>query len=186
MDGDLIGRIRAALPAVREWIDAFVGHHAEQARSVGALGFERLSQSFPRDLLDRAHVVSVSRVPFPPVERFGLPEMALDSQLQLVGITFQDTFFLLDGHASESLHFHELVHVVQWDALGRDRFLLAYGAGLAMFGYARSPLEQIAYSLQQRFDRGEVGDDIVARVGEHARDVWARVAPLFPGVHGAP
>ena len=35
---------------------------------------------------------------------------------------------------TESLCCHELVHVVQWDRLGVDRFLLAYGIGLVQSG----------------------------------------------------
>ena len=69
------------------------------------------------------------------------------------GITYLDTYFLLPGGADdESLHFHELVHVIQWRVLGPENFLLLYAADLAERGYSDSPLEAMAYGHQQRFD----------------------------------
>ncbi len=53
----------------------------------------------------------------------------------MAGITYKDTYFINHLHQTESLHFHELVHVVQWDWLWVDDFLLAYGAGLMQFSY---------------------------------------------------
>lgn len=54
----------------------------------------------------------------------------------------------------ESLHFHELVHAVQWRILGADRFLLAYALGhLAGGGYDNNPLEEVAHTLEGIFAR---------------------------------
>ena len=39
----------------------------------------------------------------------------------------------------ERLHFHELIHVVQWLTLGPERFLMAYADGLERFGYSQKP-----------------------------------------------
>jgi hypothetical protein len=36
---------------------------------------------------------------------------------------------------SQGLHFHELVHVIQWARRGVERFLQTYGIGFAQFGY---------------------------------------------------
>ena len=66
-----------------------------------------------------------------------------------VGITFLTTYFLQQGQASESTHFHEMVHVVQWSRLGADDFLRAYGVGLLVHGYEQSPLERMAFELQR-------------------------------------
>jgi hypothetical protein len=70
-------------------------------------------------------------------------------------ITYLNTFFVQTVHAlDESLHFHELVHVVQWQHLGPDRFLLAYATGYLLGGsYEKNPLELMAYELQARFDK---------------------------------
>jgi len=146
---DTIRRFYAALPCIRGWIDEFLNDHAAQAQTVSTLGFTRLPANFYQDFLERAKVVKVASVPFPPVDQFGLPELAHIQHMSFAGITYKDTFCLQEGQNSESIHFHELVHVVQWARLGADNFLLAYGVGLVQFGYTHSPLEQMAYSLQQ-------------------------------------
>ena len=167
MEVDIIRRFHTALPQVREWIDQFLASHAVRARAVSTLGFIQLATCFPQELLEQTKVVSVARVPFPPVDQFGLPELAPIKQMSFDGITFKDTFFLQQGRSSEALHFHEMVHVVQWSRLGVDNFLLAYGFGLFSFGYDQSPLEQMAYRLQRDFELGTLPQRLV-RVIEQA------------------
>ena len=126
----------------------------------------------------------MERVPFPPVDRFGLSELAYMQQMSFDGITFKDTFFLQQGHASEELHFHELVHVVQWARLGVDNFLLAYGLGLLLFRYAQSPLEQMAYALQRRFELGTAPQELVRIIEQSTDDIWNQTAMIVQGQHG--
>jgi hypothetical protein len=184
MQGEIIRRFRIALPQVRGWIDQFLAAHAGRARAVSTLGLTQLAACFPQELLERAKVVSVECVPFPPVDQFGLPELAPMQQMSFDGITFKDTFFLQQGRASEALHFHELVHVAQWSRLGVDNFLLAYGLGLFSFGYVQSPLEQMAYRLQRDFQLGTLPQGLV-RVIEQATDaIWNQVAPIVQGPYG--
>ncbi|MGB8014923.1 MAG: hypothetical protein WCF80_03410 [Pseudolabrys sp.] len=52
---------------------------------------------------------------------------------------------------NEKMHFHELVHVIQWRMLGPDRFLFLYANGLECFGYRQSPLEAMAYDAEAAF-----------------------------------
>ena len=83
----------------------------------------------------------------------------------MCGITFLDTYFLLpSGADDESLHFHELIHVVQWQVLGPKAFLLIYAADLAARGSLHSPLERMAYDHQRRFDAGESPYSVEAEV----------------------
>ena len=184
MQADIIRRFHSALPQVRGWIDQFLDAHADRARAVSTLGFTRLSACFPRELLERAKVVSVDRVPFPPVDEFGLPEFASVQQMSFDGITFKDTFFLQQGRASEGLHFHELVHVVQWSRLGVDNFLLAYGLGLLLFDYAQSPLEQMAYKLQRSFELGTPPQELVRVIEQGTDAIWSQAAPIVQGLYG--
>lgn len=176
-----IRRFQSALPKVREWIDSFVQDHASQARAISSLDFKRLPVFFHQELLERAKVVTVERVPFPPVSSFGLPEFAVLEQTSFGGVTFQDTIFLQVSQASESLHFHELVHVVQWNQLGADNFLLAYGIGLVQFGYRESPLEQMAYSLQAQFDEGTLQPTLAtaSEIEKRTEAIWGQVAPIL-------
>ncbi len=178
MQDDIIRRFHIALHGVRQWIDQLLDAHTDRARSVSTLGFTRLSACLPQELLARAKVVTVERLPYPPVDQFGLPELAFMQQKSFDGITFRDTFFLLQGRTSEELHFHELVHVVQWDRLGVDNFLLAYGLGLHLFGYDNSPLEQMAYALEKSFRDGTLPRELVRVIQEGTDAIWNQAAPF--------
>jgi len=93
----------------------------------------------------------------------GLPEFLDFENMVPDGITYKDTYFVQETKlTNESLHFHELVHVVQWDHLGVQGFLLAYAAGLAAHGYMDSPLERMAYALQGHFDQNGRPADVEA------------------------
>ena len=124
------------------------------ARPVAALGFSRLPHYYDAQLLASSMVVFVPRVPVPPLSAMGLDRFRDFEQMDAGGITYLNTYFVrADQSHSESLHFHELVHVIQWRLLGPEKFLALYADGLERFGYRRSPLEVMAFSLQGRFDR---------------------------------
>ena len=180
MENDILRRFHAAMPGIQSWIDELLDQHAPYARRVSTLGLARLRNRFPESLLERAKTVTVSRVPFPPVERFDLPELEFFRQASLAGITFKDTYFIQNGQTSEALHFHELVHIVQWERLGPDNFLLAYGIGLVQFGYRWSPLEEMAYSLERSFEAGRLPQDLLETIRKETDEIWARIAPAVP------
>jgi len=106
-------------------MDATLATHAESATSVASYNFERLNKYYPSSLLEKAKVVVVPTVPRLPVAALGLREGFEEfEEMNAAGMTFKDTYFLNHEQASlESLHFHELVHVVQWDILGVDSFI---------------------------------------------------------------
>ena len=82
-----------------------------------------------------------------------LIKRALESYVEQLDPT--KTYFLKeDVVLRESLHFHELIHVIQWQHLGGNPFLLHYADGLLRFGYADSPMERMAYTLQNQFEEG--------------------------------
>lgn len=179
---DVIRRLHTALPQVRDWIKMLLETHADRARPASELRYPRLSACFPLNMLKGAKVVFVDDVPFPPVAKFGLPEFDAMRQMGLDGITFKDTYFLKKGHISEVLHFHELVHVVQWSRLGIDNFLLAYGHGLMSFGYDQSPLEKMAYTLQDSFELGTLPHELVRVIERDTDAIWHQVAPIVEGL----
>ncbi len=109
----------------------------------------------------------------------GLPDFAPFEAMPISGVTYDDTFFVSRGRESESLYFHEMVHVVQWDRLGVDNFLLAYGIGLMRSGYRHSPLEEMAYALQEKFDRGACPEDLIAVIHQRTDAIWENVAALL-------
>lgn len=152
----LQSRYEPFLPAMLDWIQRTLHTHAAQAQSVARFGFKRLPHYFSESVLNAARVVIIDKLPVPPLSAMGLQEFASFEAQPMGGITYQNTYFLERAAAiDESLHFHELVHVIQWQLLGPKDFLLRYAAGLAEHGYAASPLEAMAYGLQAKFDTGE-------------------------------
>lgn len=173
---DIIRRFHSALPQIRAWIDQCLESHAAGARKLDNM--PPLSTAFPPEILGQARMVLVSQTPFPPVSQFGLPEFAQHERWGFDGITFKNTFLVVGGRQTLRLKFHELVHTVQWARLGVDRFLLAYGVGLLQYGYEQSPLEKMAYSLEQQFMRGALPTDLVQIIEGGSDAVWNQVAPI--------
>jgi hypothetical protein len=121
---------------------------------VNSSGFKRLPRYYDENILASTKVVFVSRVPVPPLSAMGLARFGEFERIDMAGITYLDTCFVRTDHAHiESLHFHELVHVIQWRLLGPERFLAFYANGLERFGYRKSRLEVMVYRLQGRFER---------------------------------
>ena len=168
-----------ALPMVRSWIESVRDQYVRESQPVAALAFPRLPDYFSHDLLQAARVVTVSKIPFPPIVESGLIEFADLLQMALSGVTYGDLIFVHQSQRTERVHFHELVHIVQWRTLGIDRFLLTYGAGVLERGYAHSPLEALAYDLQSQFDRGVSLPDLESLVAGHAYDTAAVYDPYF-------
>jgi hypothetical protein len=143
------------LPIVRKWIDSTVEEHRPAARPLASLGFSRLAHYFDAETLKRAWVVEVDVVPKPPLTVLGLHQFSEFEEMNAAGITYGDVCFVERARArDESVHFHELVHAIQWHVLGADRFLLAYALGyLAGAGYDNNPLEEVAHTLEGLFAR---------------------------------
>lgn len=139
-------------PVLNLWIENTLATHFQAAKPVASFGFARLPQYFSPELLEFAKIVIVDRIPMPPLSEMGLTQFAAFETANFDGITYLDTFFVKRGvETSESLYFHELVHVIQWKMLGPERFLAAYVDGLEKFGYRDSPLEKMAYDAEKKF-----------------------------------
>ena len=152
-DKTIFSQLQQALPGVRKWIDRYVEAHAHLAVPVAELGFGRLSQYFDQSRLKTSKAVKVDRVQVPPLSKMGLPYFTDFEETPFAGITYMDTFFLAPpAQDCESTHFHELIHVIQWDILSPDSFLIVYAVGLLAHGYENSPLERMAYELQRVFE----------------------------------
>ena len=175
----LLQLAKEKLPAVRDWIHGTLTEYAPRARPVARLGFERLPRFFDLGLLDRAKVVVVEVLPTIPFRELGLSDFTEFGDMPAAGITYQYTYFILEPHASdEAIHFHELVHVIQWAELGMDGFLLAYAFGLLTMGYENSPLEIQARKHQLRFHRCEEPYDVRDAVREELATITAGLPPM--------
>jgi hypothetical protein len=177
---ELARRFQNAVPRVKQWIDELLAAHARSTIVVSDLGFVRISQCYPKEFLELAKVMHVDEVPRPPLEKFELPELSRVLRIN-EAITLNNTSFIIEAmRTSESLHFHELVHVVQWQRLGMDRFLLAYAAGLITYGYRQNPLESMAYKFQAEFDSGKTWSNIVGPIQKLTDGIWSQVAGALP------
>jgi hypothetical protein len=181
MNGEeIISKFWDVLPEVKKWIEELLEIHATNSVPVRRLGFRRLPQYFPDNILEQANVVIVPKVPFPPLGRLGLRELSFMEQTAPSGITYLNTIFIHDDNRNdESLHFHELVHVIQWDRLGMHHFLLTYGVGIVQFGYKKSPLEQMAFQLQQKFDNKEKIPKLLSCVNDQTDEIWDQTRPML-------
>jgi hypothetical protein len=163
---------RAVYPLIAAWMQKSLDEHAVAARPVTSLGFSRLPHYYDERILASAKAVVVAKVPVPPLSAMGLAGLGAFERMEMGGMTFFDTYFVRTDLAGvKSLHFHELVHVVQWRALGSEKFLACYADGLERFGYMRSPLELMAFRLQRRFEREAEPFSVEAACQEVLRDM---------------
>ena len=163
---------RKVHPLIAGWIKKTLAEHASAARPVASLGFSRLPHYYDPQLLVSSMVVFVPRVPVPPLSAMGLDRFSEFEQMDAGGITYLNTYFVrADQSHSESLHFHELVHVLQWRLLGPEKFLAFYADGLERFGYRNSPLEVMAYNLQDRFEHQAQPFSVEAACQSSIRDM---------------
>ena len=151
---DLLRRVQSALPEVRTWIEDLHARYSPFAVPPSSVGFTRLLDYFPESVLRTARSTIVDDIPFPPVSSYGLPEFESLAKMPMAGITFDGMYFVQRSHSVEHVHFYELIHVVQWDTLGVNEFLLTYALGIAQHGHMQSPLEAVAYDLQDQFEKG--------------------------------
>ncbi len=165
---DFMQRLDGAMPTVQKWIEGLHRRHQSSAVAAHDTGFSRLSEHYPVELLRATRAVAVDTIPFPPVSLLGLPEFEEMASMDMAGITFLDMYFFRPDASSEGLHFHELVHVVQWNALGLRPFLLTYALGIVQYGYVASPLEAKAYELQNQFESGKLRSFVVKEIEAHA------------------
>ncbi len=177
---DIINKFHSALPAMRNWLDNLLETNRDGAVQVINLNFHKIQRVFPAELLTKTRVVTVTnKVPIPPFSNMGLHEFAEFEHMDMAGITYKDLLFIKQTcRTEESLYFHELVHVVQWDKLGIDNFLMAYGVGLLQFGYEDCPLEKMAYTLQRMFDSNALPPMIDNLIRQQTDKIWSQIIQI--------
>jgi hypothetical protein len=176
---ELLQRLQRALPQVEEWIGTLHAQHLKESVRVSDAGFPRLAASFPAALLAATRVALVPAIPFPPVSAYGLPEFQGMADMPMAGITFRDMYFVHPSYLSEGVHFHEMIHVIQWKTLGVRPFLQTYALGILQDGYERSPLEAIAFESQARFEQDAAMSSVGEAVARHALQVRQDAAAVF-------
>jgi hypothetical protein len=118
-------------PPLLDWIRTTLTGSMHIGQTVASRRFSRLPLYFTENTLASTKVVLIDPLPMPPLSSMGLARFADFERGDFDGITYIDTIFLKPIQSNnENMHFHELVHVVQWRLLGPDRFLFSYANGL--------------------------------------------------------
>lgn len=161
---------RAAYPQLLGWIQKTLRDYEDIAQPVASMHFARLPLYFDQSLLETVKFVAIERPPMPPLTAMGLTRFAAFELSNFDGITYLDRYFIKKTVITEeSLHFHELIHVMQWRLLGPERFLAVYANGLDEFGYENSLLEKMAYDAEVLFKESSAIFDAEKFVGERLR-----------------
>jgi len=123
---------------------------------------------FPASTLETARlaVLGGNRVANPPfygeLVRMGFEAGSLPNFALMAAIPFVDTVVSHEPF-TDSVLFHELVHVVQYQKLGLIEFAAKYVRGFLDGGsYEAIPLEMNAYELEARFAAGPANSFLVA------------------------
>jgi hypothetical protein len=159
---------RTAYPKLRAWIQKTLEFYEKNAKPIASMHFVRLPLYFDPSLLETAKFIAIDRLPMPPLSAMGLSRFAVFEQGDFNGITYLDRYFIKQAVVTEeAIHFHELIHVIQWRLLGPEDFLAAYANGLDEFGYENSPLEKMAYDAEAAFKRSSPIFDAEKFVEKH-------------------
>lgn len=153
------------LNLIEQWIDQTNSEFKEQRVCCSQL-FDDFEGFYSLSFLQKAFYVIVDEIPKPNFPE--LREMRLGGfiDMDVNGITYKNTYYLLTSEASKlRIHFHELVHVAQWEHLGAVPFIERYISEIQTYGYDHAPLEEMAYAFDKRFSEGcekiDVPSDVV-------------------------
>jgi hypothetical protein len=158
-------QFKRLLSDVQNWIVRTLAEHEAQMEPIAAAQFERLKGYYPDTLLQRVQRVIVDRCPVPPLASTGIAQLSEIETWDIKGIPWQNTIFIRrDLKDWDAVHFHELLHIIQWELLGTERYLTAWAIGTVTRGYRDNPLEEMAFRHQSRFETEEKPYDIVREV----------------------
>ena len=148
------------LAKINDWIDETLESWGREkvACKCFAAAFEGY---YTQEFLAASFYVVVPQLPkpdFPELRQLGFGDL-IDTDFN--GITYKNTYFVKQGKERNlNLHFHELVHVVQWQILGAEAFIIRYMDEILRYGYEDAPLEKMAYALEDHFVKGAPPFDI--------------------------
>lgn len=139
---------------IEEWIDDINNQYQSKRYSCSTLE-QAFTGFYPSQFLKESYFVLVDNIPkpdFPELRQMGLGNFI---DMPVDGITYKNTYYLNQMHTNNlRLHFHELVHVVQWNLLGPEGFMNRYIKEIQLYGYDSAPLEKMAYSLDEHYSSG--------------------------------
>jgi hypothetical protein len=161
------------LTQAKEWILQQRSLYQKDSSSIHPADIERLNSYYTEQILRSVRIAYTDIIENPPF----FDKLTESGITQLInfndtaGITFNDCIVIsrkFEHTPAEftSLLFHELVHVVQYQILGIERFISEYINGWINngFSYYKIPLEEQAFLLQSRFDRDHTSFSVLQEV----------------------
>jgi len=155
------------LDIIEKWVDQTNSYHKEQRISCDRF-VENFKGYYSEDFLKKSYFVVLDNIP--KIDLPELRELGFGNFIDMPanGITYKNTYYITpSGINNLRLHFHELVHIVQWQILGAENFITRYMTEIKNFGYNEAPLEIIAYGLDEEYTNKERVIDVSNFVTEH-------------------
>jgi len=152
---------------IEQWIDKTNEHYLNKRVSCKKF-IQDFDGFYSEEFLRHSYFVVVDEVPKPDMPE--LREMGLGSMLDMEvhAITYKNTYYIQPYLAHNlRLHFHELVHVAQWNCLGPAPLIKRYINEFDTYGYEGSALEIMAYALDAHFMEGGDKMDIPSYVAKN-------------------
>jgi hypothetical protein len=138
---------------IEQWIHHVNSSYKERRQSCTVFE-EHFKGFYSPEFLKTSFVVVANEIPkpdFPELREAGLGDFI---DMDVGGITYNDTYYVKRSVANElRLHFHELVHVIQWRKLTPQGFIERYIREIQDFGYDEAPLEKMAYALDGHYQK---------------------------------
>ena len=136
---------------VELWISQTNTDYKEERQSC-AIFRDQFEGFYSLDILSTSYFVVTDDIPkpdFPELRQAGFGSFI---DMSVSGITYNDTYYVERKAAQElRLHFHELVHVLQWRLLTPQGFINRYIREIQSYGYDNAPLEKMAYTLDAHY-----------------------------------
>ncbi len=102
---------------IEEWINQLNRSH-EHVRKPCIAFKNQFKGSYSTDFLTNTFFVVVDKIPKPDIPELRKAGLGDFIDMDAMGITYNDTYYIKEGEVNNlRLHFHELVHVVQWREL---------------------------------------------------------------------
>jgi hypothetical protein len=155
MDKALFKIVKEEHDTLLSWMDATLKEQAQRFIPVIDLGFQRLPLYFSKIVLTTVNAVITEGLPPIPPVLIKMGGFLNFSSEGVSAITYGNTYFIQKKFSEdESIHFHEIIHALQWNHFGMEKYVALYALELIERGYSRSRFEIQADKHQKRFDSG--------------------------------
>lgn len=140
------------ITTINNWMDEVIKKHSSNRKPCSTIS-KNFTDFFPQEFLENSFFVVVDKVPKPDFLLSVDKDIDQFLEINHEGITYKDTYFIRkDVQGDLELHFHELIHVAQYNELGALQFIERYIREIKQFSYEDAPLEKMAYFLQNQFE----------------------------------